>query len=119
MKKIRNFLLVILLTLCLSLQVSAAEVVETGECGESATYTLYDDGLLVIEGTGAVSDWAFTNRQDISRVEIRDGITHLGRGLFWGSSVTDVVMADSVTSMGDEAGEKRRKERAEDRSFCG
>ena len=75
-----------------------------GPCGEKATYTLYDDGLLVIEGEGAVIDWAFADRHDFSRVEIRDGITHLGRGVFYMSSVVEVDMADSIISIGNESG---------------
>ena len=104
MKKIRNFLLVVLLVLCLALQVSAAEVVETGSCGKNATYTLYDDGLLVIEGEGAVHSDFFCNRNDITHLEIRDGIAELSARAFAGcTSLEEIVIADSVTSIGDYA----------------
>jgi len=37
--------------------VSAAEVFESGQCGDSLTWTLYDDGELVIDGAGDMWVW--------------------------------------------------------------
>ena len=40
----------------------ASSVVETGSCGynggDNVTYTLYDDGLMTISGSGAMENWS-------------------------------------------------------------
>ena len=56
MKYLRKFVvtLAVLLValLCLTATVSAAEIVESGECGDNLTWTLDDEGTLTISGTG-------------------------------------------------------------------
>lgn len=38
---------------------SAAEVTDSGSCGENLTWTLNTDGLLTISGTGEMEDYSF------------------------------------------------------------
>lgn len=89
-------------------QVSAADVVATGECGENggnAVYTLDSDGLFTVTGTGKMKHYWFqnspwvTNYGDrIKSVYIDDGITLIGEFDFYNAnSLKSVYIADSVT----------------------
>ena len=89
---------------------SAAEVTEsevgagsgvTGDC----TWTLDDDGTLIISGDGAMEDYGGSRLapwgQNIKHVEIRYGVTSIGRRAFWRCSrLTDVLIPYSVTNIG-------------------
>ena len=50
-------LCVCLLTLGLCGRMEAAEVVDSGTCGESLTWSLDGDGVLTIRGTGEMADY--------------------------------------------------------------
>ena len=90
--------------------VSAAEVTEsevgagsgvTGDC----TWTLDDHGTLIISGDGAMEDYGGSRLapwgQNIKHVEIRYGVTSIGRRAFWRCSrLTDVLIPYSVTNIG-------------------
>ena len=54
MKKLLGILTVLAL-LCLA-GAAMAEIVESGTCGENLTWTLDDEGLLTISGTGRIRD---------------------------------------------------------------
>ncbi len=104
MKRSICLLLAVIMLLCMTPQVRAAQVVETGSCGENATYTLYSDGLLVIGGGGAVNDRAFTWGDRITAVEIGDGITKLGDFVFEGSvNLTRVDLGEGLQIIGEAA----------------
>lgn len=81
------------------------------ECGKdvpsSVVATLYDDGRLVVSGTGAMQDdykpWSPYLSQ-IKSLEVQDGVTRVGSGLF--SDATNLItmsIADSVTQIGSGA----------------
>ncbi len=86
-------------------------VVASGDCGEAATWTLYDDGSLEIEGSGAMYDWtgsaaapwsAYTSQ--INTVIISDGITTIGNYAFNGcTALIDVTMGADVATIGNSA----------------
>lgn len=105
----------------------------SGQCGDSATYTLTEDGTLTIQGTGAIwdttryfSEWgvpkayvkkiviqpgitsigmdAFYNYQALTSVSIPDTVTEIGAGAFGlCTSLGSVTVPDSVEKIGDEA----------------
>ena len=58
------------------------EKVETGKCGEKATYILNKAGVLTINGSGKIKDFAFSENQKIKEVCISEGITEIGIGCF-------------------------------------
>lgn len=88
-------------------------VVDGGKCGDSATYTIDDNGLLVITGSGDMWDEYDVNskyspfyykRNLINKIAIADGITSIGNAIFYGcSNVTTVTMPESIKSVGDYA----------------
>ena len=87
---------------------SAAEVTDSGSCGENLTWTLNTDGLLTISGTGEMKDYInapWNGLVDkINCVVIRNGVTSIGDGAFKGcTGLTSVTIPDSVTSIGDSA----------------
>ena len=90
--------------------VKAATIIDSGSCGDNATYTLDSDGVLTISGSGKISDYAFAYRiggapnydyyLDIKKVIIEQGVTKIGSAAFEGcSEMTSVTMLDGVMSI--------------------
>ena len=82
--------------------------VATGKCGESAYWTLYSDGCIVISGTGEM--WDFTNienpwekyKENIYSITIEEGITSIGMYAFSDcTKLTNINIAYSVVKIGD------------------
>jgi len=83
---------------------SAMTVVETGSCGEGVTYTLYGNGLLEIQGKGAIADGAFESNDSIKNVVIKDGVTNIGVCAFSACfDLSNITIPNSVTTIGDGA----------------
>lgn len=86
-----------------------AKIIDRGTCGENATWTLDDQGLLTISGNGAMADYLdygspWYDNTDITAAVIQSGITHIGNRAFQNcSNLTDITIPDSVTGIGDEA----------------
>ena len=99
------FILAALLLCC-----PAAFAAESGRCGD-LMWTLNDEGLLIISGNGAMSDFSsesteawLLHRESIQTVQVSEGVTSVGHAAFLGcSSLTDVDLADSVTSIAGRA----------------
>ena len=90
-------------------QEPVAQVLDSGACGTSVQWTFYDDGTLVISGTGAMDDyedvapWEAYLAQ-ITSVVIEEGVTSIGNSAFYGySALTSVSIADTVTRIGEYA----------------
>lgn len=83
--------------------------VDRGQCGDNATYVLYNNGLLEISGTGEISDSthyrnAFEGRTDISSVVIHTGITIIGAQAFYEcSNIASVDIPEGVTKIDTNA----------------
>ena len=90
-----------LLTLGLCGRMEAAEVVDSGSCGESLTWSLDGDGVLTIRGTGEMADyqpWA-GNRWKIESVVVEPGVTSIGE-FYDCSALTSITLPNSVTEIG-------------------
>ena len=88
--------------------------IATGSCGKNGnncTYTLYENGLLVISGTGVMADYTdanyqpwVDNRSKIKTIVIEDGVTSIGNYAFSNcENATSVSIPASVTSIGNSS----------------
>lgn len=84
----------------------------SGSCGDNVTWSYYDNGTLVIEGYGPMTDFEYTSSQpwpsNITQIFIREGVTHIGDLAFTfvgfnGGPLKSVHIADTVTSIGSSA----------------
>ncbi len=91
-----------------------SSLVDSGKCGNNATWTLDREGKLTISGTGKLwmmneyseRPWAkyLENYKNVTWIEIKSGITNIPNYAFYGSSsVTKVTIPNTVTSIGKSA----------------
>ena len=111
--KLRTLLLCFAAAIALTLCASAADIVDSGTCGENVTWTLDSDGVLNISGTGAMDDWGYNDKDfpntpwkkrnsNIVTAVINKGVTSIGAYAFYEcANLTSVTIPDSVTSMCD------------------
>ena len=105
-------------------------VVNEGQCGENATFKLYSDGTLIIDGEGDMWNFAYVGEdvlfgmpeymtwayeeidgemclagdKTIKKVIVSDGITRIGNYAFQACrALEEVEIADTVTSIGEAA----------------
>ena len=79
-------------------------------CGSSAFWKI-EDGVLKISGTGAISDYSTTSeipwygrREEITALEIEEGITAIGKRNFAGlENLVSVSLPESLEKIGDYA----------------
>lgn len=80
----------------------------SGICGDNLTWVLYNDGELVISGSGAMTNWSsyssvpwYGNSSDIRNVTIGNGATNIGDYAFMDcKSISKVTIGNSVKSIG-------------------
>ena len=84
--------------------------VASGTCGDNLTWVLTDYGVLIISGTGAMSDYESLNapwyayRSSIQKIAMNSGLTYIGARAFQNcSNLTDVTIPESVTGIGSFA----------------
>ena len=123
MKALR-FAMILLLCLGAFLCLGAAAyaepaVIDSGTCGadgDNLTWTLYDTGELVIDGTGAMADYEYDyyyggytapwykNRLNISYVTMHDGVTSIGGYAFNANTKLEAVsIPETVKTIGSSA----------------
>lgn len=120
MKEIISIILTLIIALgCMSVAFadkSSRSIVDSGECGftenDDVTWTVYDDGELVIGGCGAMASfdsescktvpWA-KYLKNVWCVTVEEGVTHIGNYAFSGldnSGITTYRIPESVVSIG-------------------
>lgn len=77
-------LLIALLMIAALLPAGIVASADEGTCGENLTWTLDDDGLLTISGTGDMSDYMFRGPWNYApkAVVIEEGVTSIGKNAF-------------------------------------
>lgn len=109
----RKSCFLVLTTILMVLFVSAALASESGTCGIDLTWTLDDNGLLTISGTGEMEDyynkengvgvWVTTAPwgTNIQNVVIKEGVTSIGQYAFFGcESLKDIIIPDGLKMIG-------------------
>ena len=98
----------------------AADPTTSGSCGENLTWTLTQnkDGTtytLTISGTGEMEDYTVggapwhvalrvpANRNQITKIVLPNGLTHIGNNAFLQAAVTKVEIPNTVVSIGTNA----------------
>ena len=87
------------------------EVLYSGTCGESITWSVSAKGVFSLTGSGAMTSYISSNdvpwadyRRNIKTVSIADGITELSHfTCYYMPNVTAITIPDSVTSIGQYA----------------
>ena len=86
------------------------DIIANGKCGTNLTWTLDNDGNMIINGTGDMSLWLgseihapwYIYRTDIKDVVIDNGVTNIGHSAFEDcSNLTSITISDSVSSIGN------------------
>ncbi len=86
-------------------------VIASGECGESLSWTLNDSGTLTISGKGKMEDYSYSNEapwkkysNSVLSLIINDGVTTIGQYAFSDlDKMQNVYIPSSVTWMKDRA----------------
>ena len=85
-------------------------IIDAGECGDKVTWSLNDDGVLTISGTGPMWDYPdsgknapwYSNRDSIASVIINNGVTTIGAYAFWYcEKLNSVKIPNSVKIIGE------------------
>ncbi len=89
---------------------SELEILVSGACGNNVTWTLDNDGMLTISGTGAMIDYGFEDetpwypcRNAINRIIIENGVTSIGDNAFNSLAAQSVSIPECITSIGSMA----------------
>ncbi|MBQ3009535.1 MAG: leucine-rich repeat protein, partial [Oscillospiraceae bacterium] len=85
------------------------EIVASGECGDNAEWTLDENGVLTISGTGRMTNWENTQAtpwaeyaERIKAVVVEEGINHIGSNAYLGYAQT-VSLPEDLYSIGANA----------------
>ena len=89
---------------------SQPDEIRTGSCGGNVTWSLSQDGILTISGTGAMGDYSedypgwYRYKDQILQCVIEEGVTAVGAGAFRDCfSLASVTIPVSVSAIGDGA----------------
>ena len=87
---------------------SETEVIGGGQCGDDLTWTLYEDGLMIVSGTGPMWDYDSENfapwHEDVTSVMFDEGVTTVGRYAFGNCrNLTEVIFPSTLANIYDFA----------------
>lgn len=87
-------------------EMKRGQPIDSGQCGDNVYWKLYENGLLAISGSGAIYDYSssisgyspFKNREDVTDIIIKEGITSIGAEVFYScTNLKNVVIPEGVT----------------------
>ena len=93
-----------------SVVVQAAEIVDSGTCGENLTWTFDSEGVLTIRGSGDMynypewDDWGQDVYYLAKKIRVEEGVSSIGDAVFNAfSSVSEVSLPSSLRTIGIES----------------
>ena len=104
-KRVCGIMLIISILMTFVPYIYAATVVDSGTCGDNATWSLNSNGTLTISGTGEIYDGAGENaeqpwydlKDNIKSVIINCGITNIPHGAFTDyTNLTSISLPNSI-----------------------
>ena len=86
-------------------EIPSRPIESSGVCGESARWVLYEDGEMVIYGTGSISNGGWDSyKLKIKKVQVTKGITDIGAFAFRNClEVKQIVLPDGLKNIGNGA----------------
>ena len=116
LNNMRRILLLVWLSMATFMGAQAQEVVATGICGaegdgSNLTWTVTDDGVLTISGTGEMRNfeeygggapWYYA-QDNFDKVVIENGVSNIGSYAFGHSDLTSVVLPETLKGIGTHA----------------
>lgn len=86
-------------------------IVDTGNINDNISWTVYENGLLRLEGIGAMPNYSAASdgpwygyRESITAVEIGEGITYLGLGNLASIDYAEITIPESVAAIAGHNG---------------
>ena len=116
--KRRILTILCLICMLMNLIVFPVSAATSGDCGENATWSLSDSGVLTISGSGAIRDYIYEGANlwplikapwreyssKVKKIVISSGITRIGDNAFCClPNMTSVSIPNTVTAIGDGA----------------
>ena len=99
-------ILILVAAICFCTDSFASTVVDSGECDDgdaNVTWTLDDEGLLVIQGNGLITwhPWIEDHKEEIKQLEIRSGVTGIDCLFAFGDceNLTKVSLPDTLVKI--------------------
>lgn len=112
----RRILLLVWLSMATFMGAQAQEVVATGICGaegdgSNLIWTVTDDGVLTISGTGEMRNFGesggsapwYYAQDNFNKVVIENGVSNIGSYAFGYSDITSVVLPETLKGIGTNA----------------
>lgn len=87
----------------LSVSLDMADAIGTGEVEKEAFERTNLIKILLPKGIKKINKEAFYRCENLKEVNLPDGLVEIGEWAFADSSITDVIIPDSVTTIGDDA----------------
>ena len=112
--KMTRTLLILVFTFMGIVNCANAQIIDQGACGENLIWILTSDGVLTINGSGAMYGYGYPNTapwiyyyDQIKNIVIGNEVTTIGSMAFIGSDpnnkLTSIVIGNSVTEIGNGA----------------
>ena len=88
--------------------IDGAAVKESGACGDGLTYTLYDNGVTVVDGSGSLGDTDYDSviwrNKNVTEVFMKEGVSSIGRYAFRDcDTITCIHIPRSVANISEWA----------------
>lgn len=86
-----------------------SNIIASGTCGQNVTWTLTEEGLLTISGTGAMTNyssiggWPWSSSDtgyNVTEVVIEEGVTHIGSNAFRNCRMKSISIPNGLKSIG-------------------